>query len=1265
MDFRLYINGKECDLDNTFAVQMSYEAEDTESPSAVLTEYSKTITLPRTGNNDLIFNYIGDLDRVQDNSDEYFTPLERNPMTLTYRGGTVLDGYAKLESVSDTSYSVALFSGVADFFYSFTTDNEGNTYTLDNLRFETDLDYNITKENVRDAWDRISKISPTGISKWDTINFAPMYNGLPEDIDASKALINISGSSVFTTSAITDGSSAYTTYQNTMLALAEFSEEHTEWEVQDLRSYCQRPVLNVKKMFEAIKRTAEDKRFILDLDKGFFNDLNPYYSKAWITMPMLSKLDLEGETWTGSVVYTSTSTGVSPKTSYEMGVEFSGQLNGAVITMPSVNGKSNLNIKFSLNADIDYDGNELYTGYIMHNYNSDRPAENFTEKYTQWNNSGTSIQFYMSDANTDTIIAASPTYTLSSMIDGRLKTFASPVNYGTTEQGIAGTFKNNGDGWKFTGQGGETEFDAVIEDIPKVQEMYLTMVIYSYNPRLYREKEYWLDTIRNGEVVNKYFPVANSGDLTFTSFGKTGSNALITKKLMFGSMNSVADYMIGYAKTFGLKWVQEGNTISLMTRNRYYAGTINDYTEDSDRSNVSVEPLVYKKRYFDLKNEMDDTYLTEKYKKDWNADYGRQRLDTGYRFDSDVQDFFSDMPYKGGVYGKMKSNYFRHIKGKNWDGNNLEWIPSPILDKISYTLVRNGNDPDDTKDVECAMDVIRYINFNATARYDCNDRMCFQDSDNGAVDGENVLLFFDGFKENRDANGYSIDYMLTDDLDDMFALNGDSATWLCTNTEFDARGRRIAYKCISLPVFSRYYTDGTNSIVLSMDFGEPRELYCDLSSSSESTIYSRFWRRYLGDQMNADARKIKVPLLYRTGMDAQTLRDFIRIDNQIYMLNSADYNIGETGTTSSELIRINDIYDYTQGQRLIYPDASLSIEPTGATIGYDGGMLSFTINYENAENIDFQTDAEWMQGRISGNALYIDVMGNTGDERKGHIWLTGTDLGGMDIVGDAVEIVQDGTPIEPTTLKMTNLYTTQIGLTGYTSDGDIVPYSYSNGIYTWEKPVAEVRYDKGTQTTAINTFGGFNKKTRLLNSNNSTPSMGSLFKNALSLTNLNSINTAGVKNFIETFENAGDFDISGWDLTSVERLEMFNLNGKGTVVLPQNITFNSDSVSMGQMFSKSKCSEIRITGWKIKSASLNKMFYQPQTAQTIYFDGTTIEAISSTSNMFSLWDGRGQEPTKIDYRLTIYMRGCNDAFINAVRNAVSSGGRKNVQIITS
>lgn len=1013
MDFKLIINDRELDLNDSFAVQLSYEVEDTDSPSAVMTEYSKSITIPRTGNNDLAFNFIYDLDRVQSSEEGYYTPLERMPMTLHYKGNEVLNGYAKLESVTNDSYTVTLYSGIADFFYSFSTDSEGDTYTLDKLEFESTLDYKITKENVQEAWNRLNTTLKTGTSKWDTINFAPMYNGTSDNIDCNKALINLSGSSVFTASTYTEGSSAYTTYENSGLVLADLANECSEWEVLDLRSYNQRPVLSVTKFFEAVQRSAIKQGFNLNLDQGFFNNANPYYNKAWISMPLLSQLEVSGETYTGTADYTPTiqfKTKVLNKT----GIPFSGQLSGAVVEMPSVNGKSNLSIKFRLSANVGYNGGDLYTGYMLHQLTKFQ-WENAQQYYggenvpQVWCNSGTTVQFYLTDYRTGTIFCSSPTYTLSSLVDGKCKTYPSDIGYGTTEQAIAGTYKYRDGRYRFTLQGGSEDIEAVIEDIPRVSQMVLTMVIYSRNKGLYPKQEYWLDTEYSGESIKNLQGEVTTGDLSFTAFEKAGTNALITERMMFANMESVADYLISYSKTFGLKWFQEGNNITLMTRNRYYSGDVTDYTSDSDRSNLKLEPITFSHRYYDLKAEVSDSSLKEKYKNDWGIeDYGRQRIDTGYKFDSDTQEFFENNLYKGGIYGKMKSNYYRHIKGYDWAENNLQWETAPILDKTSYSLVRNGNDPDDTHQIDCHMDTIRYINYSEVARYDCNPRVCNEDSDKGAVDGENMLLFFDGFKPQKDANGYSIDYMLTDDLDDMFALNGDNATWLITTSEKDASGRNIAIKYNSLPDFSRYYTDNTNTIVYSMDYGEPKELYNDLSSNSSTTIYNRFWRAYLTDQMNVDTRKITLPLLYRVGFNNQTLRNFVRIDNQTYMINSVDYNVGETGTTSTELIKVNDVYNYTQGQQLIYPQPDYQIGGSGEyEIGSEGGRITINFDMMYMEDMKIESNTDWITGEIDNGKMIITVEANVaGAVRTGWFWIGGKDLGGNPVATETLLITQ-------------------------------------------------------------------------------------------------------------------------------------------------------------------------------------------------------------------------------------------------------------------
>lgn len=1308
MDFRLYINGQECDIDNTFAVQIDYTSEDTESPSAVLTEYSKTVNLPRTGNNDLIFNFLGNLDRRYEDEQGYFNQLYRTPMLLTWNGSTVMKGYAKVENVTSSAYSVTLYSGVAGFFYTFKTTEDGEDYTLDRLHWPTTIDFRINKEIVQKAWQRLTASVKEGITAWDVINFAPCYNGVPSDIDAGKALINIDGSSVFTASTITEGSSSYTTYNNSKLALATLDSEVSEWEINDLRSYMQRPVFSMKALFETVKRVADEEfGFKLDLDRGFFNDDNPYYTKAWVTLPLLSSLETDGEETTGKTTYVQ-SIDFQPKTLFEQGVQFTGGLGtGAILSMPQENGKSNLNIKFSLSADIDYQGDTLYTGSLNHAYNSDRNPENIGESATQYNNKGVAVQFYFTDEVQGIIIAASPVYALSTMISGRTESYESPIGYNTARESVIGTWKYSGGQWMFTGSGGNTEFDAVIADVPRVDRMYLTMAVYSYSERAYKRNEYWLDTMENGLKINSFKATVSSGDITYTTYGKTGTNSRINERKLFSNGKTVTDYLVSYSKMFGLKWLQEGDTIHLMTRNRYYQGQMND--AEGDISDITATPLMMSKRYYDLKNDMDDTDLKEKYEKDWSADYGRQRIDTNYRFNSDVNGFFSDMAFNGAIYGKEKSNYFRHVKGKNWSLNNMEWLPAPILDKLSYSLILNGNDPENTKDVDIALDVVKYVNYNGSPRYDCMDRLCFQNGSDG-TDGSDVLVFYDGIKDCTDANGYSVVYNLTDDLDEMWALNGESATWIYTNSAKDANGRTISIRYAYLPNFSRYYTEGTNSIVLSMDFGQPRELYCDLQGNESSTIYTRFWKNYLKDRLDINTGKIKLPMLFRTGMDAYTLREFVEIDSHRYCINSASYNVGTTGTTTAELVRIQDAWNYTNGQTLIYPSAELSLNGDVPTVGFTGGSLELSITETDVDNVEWHTDVEWITLSRNGNTLKINVLPNEGDERVYHVWLTGRDVGGKDVTGNIIEGVQER-EIKETIMS----YTTTDGnawecnyLKAYDANGNEVEARIKDATgWTWDG-ITSISYKTSTEDFPFNllTFNGFNKKIKIKNAY----SFFILEENMISavLSNMDTSDATDMRLMFEDCSSLRSIDLTGLDTSNVwETQGMFA--GCTSLTSLDLSSFNTSNVcNMGTMFTDcTSLVSLSLLNWNTSNVTeMDSMFYNCSALTSLdlsNFDTSKLEYmtwmfafckslisldlsnfkvsnVNDMSDMFyaatalvsldlSNWELK--TTAKVGYMFkycsslkTIYMRNCSEDTVSKIRTQIQRDGLTGVEIIT-
>ena len=70
----LYINGQLCDLTDDPQIQFTYQSTDYSEPTAVKNSFTKTINLPSTERNDIIFSHIKDMRRTQHfkNSKYYF-----------------------------------------------------------------------------------------------------------------------------------------------------------------------------------------------------------------------------------------------------------------------------------------------------------------------------------------------------------------------------------------------------------------------------------------------------------------------------------------------------------------------------------------------------------------------------------------------------------------------------------------------------------------------------------------------------------------------------------------------------------------------------------------------------------------------------------------------------------------------------------------------------------------------------------------------------------------------------------------------------------------------------------------------------------------------------------------------------------------------------------------------------------------------------------------------------------------------------------------
>ena len=200
---------------------------------------------------------------------------------------------------NNITYNITLYGGIGDFFYGLKYNEDVTTKTLADLQYfiedengnvldpATELDFEVNKEFVSTSFSK--DFSTEGNTIYDTIAFIPAYNGVYEDFDSSKCLVNTNqlSTSVIPSSVTVDGK----TYSPAGgYGLANLEKDYTEWEMRDLRSKYQRPAIKLSKLIKTICR-EENSGYNVTFDDTFFNKDNPYWSKTFVALPLLTSND--------------------------------------------------------------------------------------------------------------------------------------------------------------------------------------------------------------------------------------------------------------------------------------------------------------------------------------------------------------------------------------------------------------------------------------------------------------------------------------------------------------------------------------------------------------------------------------------------------------------------------------------------------------------------------------------------------------------------------------------------------------------------------------------------------------------------------------------------------------------------------------------------------------------------------------------------------------------------------------------------------------
>lgn len=323
----LYLGGYKVDTTTDLEIPMTYEGIDFESPEAVKNNYSKTVKLQGTKNNNKVFGQIYRLDRnVIDSEDGIdkiginFDANKRVEYYIKYEGSLYDRGYFKLDSIENQAglitYNLTLYGGLGNFFYNLMyNDNiegqEGQELNLGSLYYGLDFrtkeeenrvalfEYNA--EFVQKCWDKRS--SPSSFSyiasqtpKALDIMFCPIhtYGGYTPNFDADKVLIN---NELYPQSEVPyklsvqekDGDSTVTYQTKKGWSLIETPRKVTEDEIQDIRSHYQRLGIRLKNIYEAIKDPENNGGYTVD-DSGIEDVQRAYLENGYL---MLKQFDWE------------------------------------------------------------------------------------------------------------------------------------------------------------------------------------------------------------------------------------------------------------------------------------------------------------------------------------------------------------------------------------------------------------------------------------------------------------------------------------------------------------------------------------------------------------------------------------------------------------------------------------------------------------------------------------------------------------------------------------------------------------------------------------------------------------------------------------------------------------------------------------------------------------------------------------------------------------------------------------------------------------
>ena len=934
----LYIDGKQADISDQSFLLFNYAFTDIEKPTAVKNSYSKQITLPGTPANDAIFSHIYKLDR--ETAAGTFNALKRTPFVIYDDLGQILEsGYLKLDKVlrnkvAKRSYTVTLYGGLGSFFYGLMYDEGGNQRKLSDMNYayklpddtlvtDINLDRTINAGKIFTAWNRIDQYydSPNWV-KHNVLNFIPCYNGKHDGFDSNKVLF-YDGSWPTIPHSITDAD-GNTFYPHNGWSLITLPKEYTEWQVRDLRSYYQRPCLNIQAFLDSVSLPENNGGYEID-----WKVRPPYQRNLWLTL----KRPVDTEVSGGSQTETYTD---------QLGTEILSPRDFKSVTEFPLSAGSNgtTAISLTLKPQLGISGTPPTSpgGYLF-------------EAFDRYKRGSTT--------NLETACAATFIQVVGYDSAGNVKchssiyAFTNATNRKTLNEVVNDAFT---DTTKFGDVTPPSEWDFFIEDdLVAVNGKYIrqgntgiyawdspvTLSITgerlaSFKVLLFRTSDeiqqdagaygYYRPTTWNitagtasrRQGYDGYIRALFSGTAV-TTITSARSFVDVTKDEFLNSEHSIGEYLLSLGKLYGWLFTcdEVAKKVTVWDRNSFFnTSGVLDLTDRIDRSkDITITPLLAQSRIYSFGGEPIGGKAAT-YAERYARRYGTMRANTGYEFNDKEVDVTDGLAFKTPVFMAAKGKEYTWPYVGSTEHMNFEEDGFEITMGDPHVEGGAGTVSIAPLHVTLWDSYTNKLNFS-----DPLPKPQFEDAEQKAAAGEDCLVYLRPRSEWGNPDGSNLpNYLLSDDNDEMYYQNGDKPCWLFAwvpagQTYPD--GSYGWYGLNTIPRFMPYIYDD-DDLQLWLYFGIPSELYDPYITQIDEngTLYARYWANYIRDRYDKDTKVLKCRVnLEGLQVGPELLRRFFWYENSLWVLNKiTNYSLTTYDTAECEFVQVRDKSNYTNGQ---------------------------------------------------------------------------------------------------------------------------------------------------------------------------------------------------------------------------------------------------------------------------------------------------------------------------------------------------------------